>query len=91
MKLVRIMMFSAAMLFAMSAVAQPPDQNPDPGGGGTPGGSSCQTCRSFSDATGDYPYCGSPDTGAWGNQYCTIDSFPEAAYCTQYGNPCCVD
>jgi hypothetical protein len=92
-RFIRIATFSSLMVLAMTAIRQaPPPENPDPGGGGA-GGGGCNVCRgTYNIDTGQSnTWCGSPDSGSWGSQYCEVLTYPEATYCQTWGNPCCVD
>lgn len=86
----RIVMFTAALLLAISAIAQPPPEDVDPGGGGA-GGGSCQVCEAYSQNGYMGMRCRSAEPGNWGKRNCRIESYPEGTYCFVDGNDCCVD
>jgi hypothetical protein len=58
-------------------------------GGG--GGSGCANCQGGMSGGAVYVYCGSPDSGDSGRQYCRIESYPEGSYCILDGSDGCVD
>jgi hypothetical protein len=52
----------------------------------------CFTCKSVFYNNGEiYMFCDRPDPLQWGSDYCTVDYYPEGAYCYEWGYPCCVD
>jgi hypothetical protein len=90
MRVIRLVcfVFVITAAFAVSASAQIEYQNYGDGSGG---GGSCLVCHGVWDSNGMSLWCGGPDSGGWGQQYCRIESYPEGAYCFTDGNDCCVD
>jgi hypothetical protein len=87
----RLTLLTVSALFTVALGATPPEENPnpDPGGGG---GGGCQRCEATSHGNGIITLvCDSPDSGEWGKTDCTIETYPEGAYCIASGDPCCVD
>jgi hypothetical protein len=81
----------AAVLFTSSLAAQVENRDFgfDTGGGNT----SCSVCGgsyNFDTGTGGL-YCQSPDLGGMGSTHCWVDKFPDAQYCTDGGDSCCID
>lgn len=87
----RLITFLAVALFTIGASAQDEVYNADYNIGPAGGANSCTTCYIMSSSGGMSMYCGSPQSGGWGVQYCEIDSYPEGTYCIPYGESCCVD
>jgi hypothetical protein len=88
----RLITFLAAVLIALSLTAQPPIENPndDPTSGG--GGGSCRVCAGVIHQDGSFEaFCASPAPNHYGSKYCDIYTYPEATYCSSYGDLCCVD
>jgi hypothetical protein len=82
----------AAVLFTLSLAGQEvfnKDYGFDTGAGDT----SCTVCGgwwNFDTGTGGL-YCQSPDPGAMGSTHCWVDKYPDAQYCTDGGDSCCID
>jgi len=87
----RLFMLLAMTFLALALTAQPQVENPDPNPGGGGGGGNCVTCWQFQRGASISMFCGSPDSGEWGKQYCRVESYPEGTYCFVDGNSCCVD
>jgi len=82
--------FFIVCLVALSATASAQTDYQTYGDGGG-GGGSCMVCRGVMEGGVTSLKCTSPDPGAWGQQNCRIESYPEATYCFTDGNDCCVD
>jgi len=92
----RLTTLLAVALFALSVIAQDEVFNADFNIGPAGGANSCSVCQGVTQGGvfgGGYSqiYCTSPQSGGWGSQYCSIESYPEATYCLVYGDDCCVD
>jgi len=89
----RLITFFAVALFALGVTAQDEVFNADYNIGPAGGANSCATCyiNGYGMGGNMVMYCGSPQSGGWGVQYCEIDSYPEGTYCIPYGDQCCVD
>ncbi len=90
MKTIRLIA-TLALLLAPGLFAQV--ENPDPNGGGSGSGGGCQICTAtgYLNSGVTVMSCGSPSSGQWGHEYCSVQSYPEGSYCIPYGNDCCVD
>jgi hypothetical protein len=91
--LVHLIAFSVAALFATAVTAQDDVFNKDFDMGGGGGGAACSMCYgSYNFNTGaGHMWCGSPEPGGWGNQYCQVESEGNSMVCSTAGSSCCVD
>lgn len=92
----RLTILLAVALFAVSVTAQDEVLNADFNIGPAGGANSCAMCMGMTQggtSGGGYStiYCTSPESGGWGFQYCSVETYPEASYCLNYGDDCCVD
>ena len=71
----RIAGLAFLILISSALIAQPPTENPDPGGGGS-GGSGCETCyrtvRETANSVRISIWCGLPQNGTYGATECEV-------------------